>query len=150
MTTACISVTRSGWAWGGACFGFAAAIKIWAFAPALLAGLTAGTGRARHGRVWFAAGFVAGLAVPCLPFLVLAPSGFARARYVWLETGSQGQIPWTHGLYEYFSNHFRLIGLASIHPGSKNVPRGGLYIQRQEYPQGAKPPHDSSPHSRPA
>ena len=27
-------------AWGGACFGFAAAIKIWAFAPALLAGLT--------------------------------------------------------------------------------------------------------------
>ena len=77
-------------------------------------------------------------------------SGFARARHVWLETGSQGQIPWTHGLYEYFSNHFRLIGLASIHPDSKNVPRGGLYIQRQEYPQGAKPPHDSSPHSWPA
>ncbi len=63
-------------AWGGACFGFAAAVKIWAFAPAVLAGLTAGAGagaRARPGRAWFAGGFAAGLAVPCLPFLVLAP-----------------------------------------------------------------------------
>jgi alpha-1,2-mannosyltransferase len=67
-------------AWGGAFFGFAAAIKIWAFAPALLAG---GIGvRARRGRAWFAGGFVAGLAVPCLPFLALAPSGFTRTVFV--------------------------------------------------------------------
>ncbi len=67
-------------AWGGAFFGFAAAIKIWAFAPALLAG---GIGvRTRHGRAWFAGGFVAGLAVPCLPFLALAPSGFTRTVFV--------------------------------------------------------------------
>ena len=43
-------------AWGGACFGFAAAIKIWAFAPALLAGLTAGTERVRAYRFRLRAG----------------------------------------------------------------------------------------------
>jgi hypothetical protein len=70
-------------AWGGACFGFAAAIKIWAFAPALLAGVTGGAGGpSRRGRAWFAAGFAAGLAVPCLPFLALAPSGFGRTVFV--------------------------------------------------------------------
>ena len=63
-------------------------------------------------------------------------SGFARAGYVWLEAGSQGEIPWTHGLHAYFSSHFRLIGLASIQPGRGNIPRGGLYIRRQEYLTG--------------
>jgi hypothetical protein len=49
----------------------------------LLAGLTAGSSaRARRDRAWFAGGFAAGLAVPCLPFLVLAPSGFGRTVFV--------------------------------------------------------------------
>jgi len=61
-------------------------------------------------------------------------SEFARARYVWILTGSWGQLPWTHGLYEYFSHHFRLIGLVGEHSGRKNVPRGGLYIQSQASP----------------
>jgi hypothetical protein len=61
-------------------------------------------------------------------------SEFARARYVWLQTGSWGQLPWTHGLYEYFSHHFRLIGLGGERSGRKNVPRGGLYIQSQGSP----------------
>jgi alpha-1,2-mannosyltransferase len=67
-------------AWGGACFGFAAAVKIWAFAPALLGEWACV--RARRGRAWFAGGFAAGLAVPCLPFLVLAPDGFGRTVFV--------------------------------------------------------------------
>jgi alpha-1,2-mannosyltransferase len=54
---------------------------------------------------------------------------FARAPYVWLETGSQGQIPWTASLYDYFSAHFRLLGLVNG-PGARDVPQGGLYIRR--------------------
>jgi alpha-1,2-mannosyltransferase len=54
---------------------------------------------------------------------------FARAPYVWLETGSQGQIPWTAALYAYFTSHFRLLGLVSG-PGAHDVPEGGLYVRR--------------------
>ena len=67
---------RWGAFWAGACFGFAAAIKIWAVVPALVAWALCLL--ARRGRVWFAGGFAAGIAVPCLPFLALAPSGFGR------------------------------------------------------------------------
>lgn len=58
-------------------------------------------------------------------------SAFAHAAYVWLDGPTQGVIPWTRGLHDYFVNHFRLIGLASTQPGDRRVPRGGLYIQRQ-------------------
>jgi alpha-1,2-mannosyltransferase len=54
---------------------------------------------------------------------------FARAPYVWLETGSQGQIPWTASLYDYFTAHFRLLGLVNG-PGAHDVPKGGLYVRR--------------------
>ena len=56
-------------------------------------------------------------------------AGFARAPYVWLETGSQGQIPWTPALYAYFTSHFKLLGLANG-PGATDVPEGGLYVRR--------------------
>jgi len=54
---------------------------------------------------------------------------FARVPYVWLETGSQGQIPWTASLYDYFTDHFRLLGLVNG-PGAHDVPKGGLYVRR--------------------
>ena len=41
---------------------------------------------------------------------------FARAPYVWLETGSGGRIPWTASLYDYFTDHFRLLGLVNGSP----------------------------------
>jgi alpha-1,2-mannosyltransferase len=56
-------------------------------------------------------------------------SAFSSTRYVWLESGSQGQIPWTPELYAYFSRHFRLIGLVNG-PGSRYAPEGGLYVRR--------------------
>ena len=56
-------------------------------------------------------------------------SAFAQARYVWLLTGSQGQIPWTAALYAYFTSHFKLIGLVNG-PGAHDVPEGGLYVRR--------------------
>ena len=103
-------------AWASACFGFAAAVKIWAFAPALLAGLTAGTGaRARRDRAWFAGGFLAGLAVPCLPFLVLAPSGFGRTVFV------SELVQSTHGRFGprlRLADITGLTGLAGLTPGS--------------------------------
>ena len=57
---------------------------------------------------------------------------FACAPYVWLETGSQGQILWTPPLYDYFSAHFRLLGLVNG-PGARDVPQGGLYVRRLRF-----------------
>ena len=51
-------------------------VKIWAVFPALVAWVLCLC--ARRSRLAFAGGFVAGIAVPCLPFLALAPSGFGR------------------------------------------------------------------------
>ena len=78
--------------WAGVLFGFAAAVKIWAVVPALVAfGLCL---RARRGRLPFAAGFVAGLAVPCLPFEILAPGGFGRTVFLSeLVQATHGRIP---------------------------------------------------------
>jgi alpha-1,2-mannosyltransferase len=56
-------------------------------------------------------------------------SAFEHARYVWLQTGSQGQIPWDAGLYAYFTSHFRQAGLVNG-PGSLWVPEGALYVRR--------------------
>ena len=64
----------------GICFGFAATVKIWALGPALAACLVCL--RARRGALPFCGGWAAGLAVPCLPFLALAPSGFGRTVFV--------------------------------------------------------------------
>ena len=56
-------------------------------------------------------------------------SDFSRVPYVWIESDSKGQIPWTPALYAYFESHFQLIGLRFGHPGP-NAPRGGLYARR--------------------
>ncbi|HEV2931597.1 MAG TPA: glycosyltransferase family 87 protein [Streptosporangiaceae bacterium] len=61
---------------------------------------------------------------------------FARARYVWFEPGSQGQIPWTNSLYAYFNSHYRLIGLP-YGRGPHDVPGGGIYARRSA-PQHAR------------
>jgi alpha-1,2-mannosyltransferase len=66
--------------WAGVFFGFAAAIKIWAAIPALVAWMFCLF--SRRGHLSFAGGFVAGFAVPCLPFEILAPSGFGRTVFV--------------------------------------------------------------------
>jgi hypothetical protein len=71
--------------WAGVCFGFAAAIKIWAAIPALVAWvlcLTARRGRPARPALSFAGGFAAGILVPCLPFEMLAPNGFGRTVFV--------------------------------------------------------------------
>ena len=62
--------------WGGAAFGFAVAIKVWALVPLAVLGLLV-LGRPRRLGV-LAAGAAAGLAVPVLPFLALAPGGLVN------------------------------------------------------------------------
>jgi alpha-1,2-mannosyltransferase len=57
-------------------------------------------------------------------------SWFAQADYFWLEPDSNGQIPWSLGLYDYFTRHFRLIGLRSGFLPRPHTPHAGLYIRR--------------------
>jgi hypothetical protein len=95
--------------WAGVCFGFGAAVKIWAAVPALVAWLLCL--RARRDRVPFAGGFVVGIAVPCLPFLALAPSGFGRTVFVSeLVQATHGRVGATPRLADITG----VIGLSSV------------------------------------
>jgi len=99
--------------WAGVCFGFAAAVKIWAAVPALVAWVLCL--RARRGRLPFAGGFAAGIAVPCLPFLALAPSGFGRTVFVSeLVQATHGRV----GANPRWADITGIIGLSSVgvHP----------------------------------
>jgi Glycosyltransferase family 87 len=95
--------------WAGVCFGFAVAVKIWAAAPALVA--WALCLRARRGRLSFAAGFAAGLAVPCLPFEILAPGGFGQTVFVSeLVQATHGRV----GASPRVADITGIIGLSSV------------------------------------
>jgi len=63
-------------AWGGAAFGFAGAIKVWAILPVVvIVVLILAAGRLR-GALLYVAGVAAGFLVPVLPFAALAPHAF--------------------------------------------------------------------------
>ena len=93
----------------GICFGFAAAVKIWALGPALVACLVCL--RARRGALSFCGGCAAGLVVPCLPFLALAPSGFGRTVFVSeLVQATHGRV----GAAPRLADITGIIGLTSL------------------------------------
>jgi len=95
--------------WAGVCFGFAAAVKIWAAVPALVAWVLCLT--ARRGRLSFAGGFAAGIAVPCLPFEILAPSGFGRTVFFSeLVQATHGRV----GANPRVADITGIIGLSSV------------------------------------
>src|ERR1700723_1670074 len=95
--------------WAGVCFGFGAAVKIWAALPALVAWLFCL--RARRGRVPFLGGFAVGIAVPCLPFLALAPHGFGRTVFVSeLVQATHGRV----GANPRLADITGIIGLSSV------------------------------------
>jgi hypothetical protein len=60
--------------WGGAAFGFAGAIKVWAILPVVIILLLMARRPRRAGS--YAAGVAAGFLIPVLPFAVLAPRTF--------------------------------------------------------------------------
>jgi alpha-1,2-mannosyltransferase len=70
----------TGWkrlAWGGAAFGFAGAIKVWAIIPVAVIAVACLLGPGARQRIArFAAGVVAGFLIPVIPFAVLAPARF--------------------------------------------------------------------------
>jgi hypothetical protein len=63
-------------AWGGAAFGFAGAIKVWAIAPVLVLALLCLPSLRRAAT--FAAGVAAGFLIPVLPFALVSPRLFYR------------------------------------------------------------------------
>jgi alpha-1,2-mannosyltransferase len=63
--------------WGGVAFGLAATVKIWAAVPLAVVGLLLLVRWPRRFGL-LVAGVVAGLAVPVLPFLILAPGGLTH------------------------------------------------------------------------
>ena len=93
--------------WGGASFGFAAAVKIWALVPLGIAVLllTAVSRRLRPGAA-LTVGAGLGLGVPLLPFVVLAPGAVARDVVISQEVRNAGG----HG-----SPLGRLTDLAGLH-----------------------------------
>jgi alpha-1,2-mannosyltransferase len=108
--------------WAGLCFGFATAVKIWAVVPALVAwALCLAARRGRLRRVPgdrppgpagpFLGGYAAGFAIPCLPFLVLAPSGFGRTVFVSeLVQATHGRV----GANPRLADITGIIGLTSV------------------------------------
>jgi alpha-1,2-mannosyltransferase len=70
------TVRRRRLALGGAAFGFAAAIKLWAFAPLVILAVLLLCGSRRRRTIPLAAGAVAGFGIPSLPFWLLAPGAF--------------------------------------------------------------------------
>ena len=63
-------------AWGGAAFGFAGAIKVWAILPVVVIVVLILAARQLRGALLYVAGVAVGFLVPVLPFAALAPRVF--------------------------------------------------------------------------
>ncbi len=74
-----ITTRASRLAWGGAAFGFAGAIKVWAALPVLV--ILVLCWRRLAWRPWFSylGGVLAGFAIPVLPFVAIAPHAFYQS-----------------------------------------------------------------------
>ena len=73
-----VSQSRRRLAWGGAAFGFACAVKLWAVIPALVALALCWRAARRPGFLAGLRGAVLGFGLPVVPFVILAPSAFYR------------------------------------------------------------------------
>jgi hypothetical protein len=71
-----LTSSRTRLALGGLAFGVAAAIKVWAVLPILLLSWLCWRSCGRRGVVAYVGGVVAGVAIPVIPFAVMAPDTF--------------------------------------------------------------------------
>ncbi len=108
-------------AWGGALLGVAATVKIWALVPAAVIGLLC-LPRPRRAAA-YAAGVIAGVLVPVLPFLILAPGALVRGVLVGeltrAGTGRGPELP-------RFTSMTGLDGVPGVTPAT--VVRGSIAI----------------------
>lgn len=99
-------------AWGGAAFGFAVALKLWAVLPAVVV-----LGLCRHRRAWmpYVGGFVAGFGIPMLPVFVVAPGAVVHDAIVaQLARVDLARLPVSDRLAS-------LTGLSAFSPVSRGV-----------------------------
>ena len=94
--------------WGGAAFGFAGAIKVWAIIPVAVICMLCLPRFRQAAR--FLAGVAAGFCIPVLPFAIAAPRSFYDSVVVAQLVRTGARTPLTFRLAE-------LTGLASWHPG---------------------------------
>ena len=64
------------------------------------------------------------------PVVQLWQADLRRAQYVWITSGSAGQIPWTSQLSGYLRRNFRLVGLARANWPQSRGPAPGVYRRR--------------------
>jgi hypothetical protein len=96
-------------AWGGAAFGFAGAIKVWAIIPVAVICVLC---LPRFGQaVRYLAGVAAGFCIPVVPFAALAPRGFYNSVIVAQLVRTGARTPLDYRLQQ-------LTGLARWHPGA--------------------------------
>ena len=95
--------------WGGAAFGFAGAIKVWAIIPVVVICVACLPAVGRAGR--FLAGAAAGFCLPVLPFAALAPRGFYDSVIVAQLVRTGARTPLDYRLQQ-------LTGLTRWQPGS--------------------------------
>jgi hypothetical protein len=103
--------------WAGVLFGVAASIKVWAVLPIAALALVC-IGR-RSSATRLGAGLLAGVAVPCLPFFLLAPSAFVHEVLVVQLTRGGGAAP--YGLVHRLGDLTSLAGWAGLVPSSALV-----------------------------
>jgi hypothetical protein len=102
--------SRTRLVWAGAAFGFAGAVKIWAIFPLAVA-LGCCVPHFRRGIRPLSLGAVAGFALPCWPFFLLAPTNFVRDTIV-LQLDRTRASGWPPGLR--LLNITGLVGLPGV------------------------------------
>jgi alpha-1,2-mannosyltransferase len=100
-------------AWGGAAFGFAGAIKIWAIIPvAVILALILTLSRLRPRQAArFVAGAAAGFIIPVLPFAIAAPKGLYNGVIVAQLTRTDIRVPLSFRIQQ-------MTGLTAAHPSA--------------------------------
>jgi alpha-1,2-mannosyltransferase len=103
---------------GGAAFGFACAIKIWALMPiAVLVVVCYATRRRRRTFRWLLGGVAAGVGIPVLPFLVMAPARFLHDVVI-TQVVRQGPGEYAASILQRFQFMTGLAGPPGLHaPG---------------------------------
>jgi hypothetical protein len=105
--------------WGGAAFGFAGAIKVWAIIPVAVICVLCLPRFRQAAR--YLAGVAVGFCIPVLPFAILAPRSFYDSVVVAQLVRSGARTPLTFRLAE-------LTGLASWHLGPAALAAAGVVL----------------------